>query len=166
MRESGQPCAAIAYPHALDAKWNQLLPPLEMDPRTSTTNPRATGVVWPLNSWIRYLCKQQEVNRTLPLIFIVKGDGYPEAGNTCTKITISLLNMGRPCHSPTGFWALWLANFFNLCCQHYHWTDWPKTTLERVFTIHFGQQHAWYIGYELWAPPPQENTLPTYACRS
>ena len=57
--------------NAFDLKWKELLTPLQLDPPTSTTRPRATAVVWALESWIRYLFSRpaliRQVERSFPL---------------------------------------------------------------------------------------------------
>ena len=95
-------------------KLNELLTPLQLDPPTSTTHPRATTVVWPLDSWIRYVFSRlaliRPVDTSVPLTFLVRGDRYCVAGSSWTEITIPLVNMGCLCRSPAGVWAVWLAN--------------------------------------------------------
>ena len=41
--------------NAFDVKWKELLTPLQLDAPRYTTHPRATAVVWPVDSFIRYL---------------------------------------------------------------------------------------------------------------
>ena len=87
---------------------------MQLDPLTSTTDPRATAVVWPGNTWIRYLVSRpaliRQVDKNSPLTFLARGDGYPVAGSSWTQITICLVSMGWLCRSPAGVWALGLAN--------------------------------------------------------
>ena len=41
--------------NAFALKWKQLLTALQLEPPTSTTHPRTIVVVWPVNSWTRWL---------------------------------------------------------------------------------------------------------------
>ena len=100
--------------NAFDLKSQELLTPLQLDPPTSTTHPCATAVVWPLDSWIRYVFSRpaliRRVYKSFPLTFLVRGDRYPVSGSSWTQITISLANMGWLCRFFAAAWALRLAN--------------------------------------------------------
>ena len=86
---------------------------MQLDP-TSSTQPCATAMVWPLDSWIPYLFSRcaliRQVDRFFPLTFFVRGDAYPVAGTSCIQVTISLVNMGCLCRSFAVVWAVGLAN--------------------------------------------------------
>ena len=47
----------------------------------------------------------RQVDTSFTLTFLVRGDGYPVAGSSWTKITISLVNMGWLCRSHANVWA-------------------------------------------------------------
>ena len=63
--------------NAFDLKWKERRTPLQLHPLTSTTHPCATAVVWPLDSWIRYLFSRPALIRQLtgvcPSLSLSKG---------------------------------------------------------------------------------------------
>ena len=62
------------------ARWKELVAPVELDPPVATVLPKATGISWPFASWIKYILSWpglvRSINRSFPLTFIVRGDAY------------------------------------------------------------------------------------------
>ena len=52
---------------------------------------------------------ERELNWGRPLLFIVRGDGYPTAGVSWTNLTISLANFGERARTLGFVWVLGLA---------------------------------------------------------
>ena len=71
------------------------------------------SVVWPLESWARYIAATPNLNKYIiwdfPLLFIVRGDGYPTGGVEWCNLTISLANFGKQARSPAFLWLIGLA---------------------------------------------------------
>ena len=88
------------------ARWKQLVVPVELDPPVATVLPKATGISLPFASWVKYIVSRlglvRSINRTFLLTFIVRGDAYPVAGGNWTQLTISLANFERLARSPGG----------------------------------------------------------------
>ena len=96
------------------ARWKELIAPVELDVPVATVLPKATGISWPFESWVKYILSRPglvgAIDRSFPLTFIVRGDAYPVAGSNWTQLTISLANFGRLARSPAGLWVLSMAN--------------------------------------------------------
>ena len=76
--------------------------------------PKATVISWPFPSRVKYILTrlgfEGSINRSFPLIFIVRGDAYPVAGGNWNQLTISLAHFDRLARSPAGLWVLSMAN--------------------------------------------------------
>ena len=66
------------------ARWRELVAPVELDPPVATVLPKGTGISWPFASWVTYILSRPglvpSINRYFPFTFIVRGDAYPVAG--------------------------------------------------------------------------------------
>ena len=104
----------IGTERALQARWKDLVAPVQLDDPVATVLPKATGISWPFASWVTYILSRpglvRSINRNLPLTFIFRGDAYPVAGGNWTQLTISLANFERLARSPAGLWVLSMAN--------------------------------------------------------
>ena len=96
------------------ARWKELIAPVELDTPVATVLPKATRISWPFASWVKYILSRRglvrSINRFFRLAFIVKRDVYPVAGGHWTQLTISLANFDRLARSPAGLWVLSMAN--------------------------------------------------------
>ena len=111
---SGPYSRLICTKGEFQARWKELVAPLELDPPVATVFPKATGISWPFASWVKYILSQpglvQSLNRSFPLTFIVRGDAYPVAGGNWTQLTISLANFNALARAPAVIWVLRMAN--------------------------------------------------------
>ena len=102
---------------AFQARWKELVAPVQLDDPVATVLPKATGISWPFASWVTYILSRpglvRSINRTFPLTFIVRGDAYPVAGGNWTQLTIPLANFDSLARSPAGLWVLSMANCDN-----------------------------------------------------
>ena len=95
--------------------WRKLLEPLELEaPKwVHTDRGPLVSVVWPLESWARYIAATPDLNKYInwdsKLLFIVRGDGYPTGGVEWCNLTISLANFGKHARSPAFLWLIGLA---------------------------------------------------------
>ena len=113
-----RPTVSVADPptsgRAFQARWKELVAPVQLDDPVATVLPKATGISWPFASWVTYILSRpalvRSINRTFPLTFIVRGDAYPVAGGNWTQLTISLANFERWARFPAGLWVLSMAN--------------------------------------------------------
>ena len=107
----------ICTERAFQARWKELVAPVQLDDPVAMVLPKATGISWPFASWVRYILSRpglvRSVNRNFPLTFIVRGDAYPVSGGNWTQLTISLANFDRLARTPGGFWVLSMANCDN-----------------------------------------------------
>ena len=66
------------------ARWKELVAPVELDEPVATVLPKTTGISWPFDSWVKYiLCWPvlvRSINRSFPLTFIVRGVADPWPG--------------------------------------------------------------------------------------
>ena len=96
------------------ARWKGLVAPVQLDPPVASVLPKATGISWPFAPWVKYILFRpglvRLINRTFPLMFIVRGDAYPVAGGNWTQLTISLATFDRLARSAAGLWVLSMAN--------------------------------------------------------
>ena len=96
------------------ARWKELVAPVQLDEPVAMVLPKATGISWPFASWVPYILSRprlvRSINRNFPLTFIVRGDVYPVARGNGTQLTISLANFDGFARSPAGLWALSMAN--------------------------------------------------------
>ena len=96
------------------ARWKELVAPVELDHAVATVLPKATGIRWPFASWVKYILSRpglvRSINRNYPLMFIVRGDANPMAEGNWTELTISLANFDCLARSPAGLWVLSMAN--------------------------------------------------------
>ena len=96
------------------ARWNELVAPLDWDDPVAMVVPKGTWMSWPFSSWVKYIlsppCLVQSINSFFPLTFTVWGDDYPVAGGNLTKLTISLANFDRVARFPPRLWVLSIAN--------------------------------------------------------
>ena len=96
------------------ARWKELVSPMELDDPVATVLPKATRISWPFASWVKYTLSQlgfvRSVARSIPLTFIVRGVDYPAAGGNWTLLTISLANFDCLARSPAGLWVLSIVN--------------------------------------------------------
>ena len=71
------------------------------------------AVSWPLQSWAEYISSQPDLAEHIswdpPLLFVVRGDGYPTAGVEGGNLTISLANFCVQARSPAFLWLIGLA---------------------------------------------------------
>ena len=111
---SGPYSRPICTERAFQARWKELVAPVQLDNPVATMLPKATGISWPFASWVTYILSRpglvRSINRTLALTFIVRGDACPVAGGNWTLLTISLANFERLARSPAGLWVLSMAN--------------------------------------------------------
>ena len=111
---SGPYSHPICTRRAFQARWKDLVAPVQLDNPVATVLPKATGISWPFASWVTYILSRpglvRSINRTFPLTFIVRRDAYPVAGGNWTQPTISLANFERLDRSPSGLWVLSMAN--------------------------------------------------------
>ena len=60
------------------ARWKELVAPVQLDEPVSTVLPKATGISLPFASWVTYSLSRpglvRSMNRDFPLTFIVQGD--------------------------------------------------------------------------------------------
>ena len=82
----------ICTERAFQARWKELVAPVQLDNPVATVLPEATGISWPFASWVTYILSRPGLVRS---IFIVRGDAYPVAGGNWTQFTISLANFDR-----------------------------------------------------------------------
>ena len=99
-----------------DAQWDKFLAPLELDtPKFADTVSagRMVSRSWSIVKWAKYIqdtpALECEIDWTRPLLFIVRGDGYPTAGHSWTNLTISLANFGERARTPGFLWLVGLA---------------------------------------------------------
>ena len=63
------------------ARWKELVAPVELDPPVATVWPNATSISWPFASWVKYILSRpglvRSINRTIPLTFIIRGMPTP-----------------------------------------------------------------------------------------
>ena len=111
---SGPYSRPICTERAFQARWKELVAPVQLHNPVATVLPKATGISWPLASWVTYVlsrpCLVRSINRTFPLTFIVRGDAYSVAGGNWTQLTISLAYFERLARSLVGLWVLSMAN--------------------------------------------------------
>ena len=103
----------ICTERAFQARWKELVAPVQLDEPVATVLPKATGISWPFTSWFTYILWPglvRSINRNFPLTFIVRRDAYPVAGGNWTQLTISSANFDRLARSPAGVWVLSMAN--------------------------------------------------------
>ena len=104
----------ICTERAFQARWKELVAPVQLDEPVATVLPKATGISWPFASWVTYFLSRPglvlSINRKFPWTFIVRGDAYPVAGGNWTQLTIPLANFDRLARSPAGLWVLSMAN--------------------------------------------------------
>jgi hypothetical protein len=104
-------CSEAAFNQA----WRELLEPFQLDPPAWVETARGplVAVSWPLQSWAEYISSQPDLAEHIgwdsPLLFVVRGDGYPTAGAEWTNLTISLANFGEHARSPSFLWLIGLA---------------------------------------------------------
>ena len=109
--------AAIPRPictHAqFHACWARLLEPLQLATPVFVDWPPATGVTWPIHSWLEYLHSRPEFTEgydlQTELTLIIRGDGYPIAGGSLCQLSVSLLEHGKQARRPGFNWILGLA---------------------------------------------------------
>ena len=96
--------------------WVKLLDPLKLDKPLHTETDLSGPIVsrsWPIVEWAKYVAGTpalaKEIDWSLPLLFIVRGDGYPTAGVSWTNLVISLANFGERARTPGFLWVLGLA---------------------------------------------------------
>ena len=101
---------------AFEAMWVKLLDPLKLDKPLHTETDLSGPIVsrsWPIVEWAKYVAGTpalaKEIDWSLPLLFIVRGDGYPTAGVSWTNLVISLANFGERARTPGFLWVLGLA---------------------------------------------------------
>ena len=107
------PTRPICPERDFQARWKELVVPVELDDPVATVLPKATGISWPFASWVKYILSRPGlggVNQSLLPVNIVRGDAYPVAGGNWTQLTISLANFDRLARSPAGLWVLSMAN--------------------------------------------------------
>ena len=79
------------------ARWKELVGPVELDEPVATVLPKATRISWPFASWVKYILSRPGLVRSIDcsyrLTFIVRGDAYPVAGGNWTQLTIFLANL-------------------------------------------------------------------------
>ena len=96
------------------ARWKELVAPVESDERVATVLPKAIGISWPFTTWVKNILSRpglvRSINRSFPLTLIVRGDAYPVTGGNWTQLTISLANFDRLARSPAGLWTLSMAS--------------------------------------------------------
>ena len=96
---SGPYSRPICTERDFQARWKELVAPVQLDPPVATVLPKATGISWPFASWVKYNLYRpglvRSINRSFPLTFIVPGDAYPVAGGNWTQLTICLANFDR-----------------------------------------------------------------------
>ena len=101
---SGPYSRPICTERSFQARWKELVAPVQLDDHVATVLPKATGISWPFASWVTYILSRpglvRSINRTFPLTFIVRGDAYPVATGNWTQVTISLANFDRLALSP------------------------------------------------------------------
>ena len=107
---SGPYSRPICTERAFQARWKELVAPVQFDDPVATVLPKATGISWPFASWVTYILSQpglvRSSNRTFPLTFIVRGDAYPVVGGNWTQFTIFVANFDRLARSRAGLWVL------------------------------------------------------------
>ena len=90
----GPYCRPNCTERDFQARWKELVAPVELDPPVATVLPKATGIPWSFASWVKYILSRpglvRSINRSVPLAFIVRADAYPVAGGKWTQLTISL----------------------------------------------------------------------------
>ena len=111
---SGPYSRPIYTERAFQARWKELVAPVQLDEPVATVLPKATRISWPFASRVTYNPSWpglvRSINRTVPFTFIVQGDAYPVARGNWTQLTISLANFERLARSPAGLWVLSMAN--------------------------------------------------------
>ena len=111
---SGPYSGPICTERAFQARWKELVAPVQLDDPVATVLPKAAGMSWPFASWVTCVLSRpglvRSINRTFPLAFIVRGDAYPVAGGKWTQLTIALANFERLAHSSASLWVLSMAN--------------------------------------------------------
>ena len=101
----------ICTEREFQARWKELVAPLELDSPVAPVFPKGTGISWPFTLWV--LSRPgfvRSINRTFPLTFIVRGVAYPVIGGHWTQLSISLANFDRLARSPAGPWVLSMPN--------------------------------------------------------
>ena len=96
-----------------DATWKSLTAPLVLSPPVECADLPVLGRCWHLPLWAQYmqsgppLC--QSIGWARPLTFVVRGDGYPCAGGSWSKLSIGLLNHGAKARTPAFLWVVGMA---------------------------------------------------------
>ena len=115
-------CTVAGGPHSqpicterdFQARWKELVAPVQLDDPVTTVLPKATRISWPFASWVKYILSRpglvRSINRSFPLTFIVREDAYPVVGGNWIQLTISLANFARFARSSAGLWVLSMAN--------------------------------------------------------
>ena len=92
------------------AKWKSLTAPLALSPAVECADPSSSGRCWPLRSWAQYVPSRptlcQSINKTRPLTFVLRGDGYPCAGGSWSQLSVGLLNHGVKVRTPAFLWVI------------------------------------------------------------
>ena len=101
----------ICTEHDVQARWKELVAPVQVDDPVATGLPKATGISWPFASWVHYiLCRAGvvgSINGCLSLKFIVRRDAWAVAGGNCMDPTHHVDRLAR---SPAGLCVLSMAN--------------------------------------------------------
>ena len=97
----------------VDTTWKSLTAPLALSPPVECADPPLSGRCWPLWSWAQYVQSRLAlclyIDRTRPLTFVVRGDGYPCAGGSWSQPSLGLLNHGVKAPTPTFLWVISMA---------------------------------------------------------
>ena len=91
---SGPYSRPICTQRAFQARWKELVAPVQLDNPVATVLPKATGILWPFASWVTYILSRPglvpSINGSFPLTFILRGDAYA-AGNWIWGIVLVLI---------------------------------------------------------------------------
>ena len=91
------------------ARWKELVAPVQLDEPVATVLPKATRISWPFASWVTYFPSRPglvlSINRNFPLTSGGMPTPWPGA-----QLAISLANFDHLARSPAGLWGLSMAN--------------------------------------------------------
>ena len=93
--------------------WRELVKALALDRPVSVGDSPTSGRSWPLQWWAAYIQMRppfvDTIDRKRPLTFLLRGDAFPCAGGSWTKISIGLLNHDSQGPTPAYLWVMGMA---------------------------------------------------------
>ena len=101
-------------PHGTNlTQWKSLTAPLALSPAVEWADPPSSGRCWPLRSWAQHVQSRQalcqSIDQTRRLTFVVRGNGYPCAGGSCSQLLVGILNHGVKARTPAVLCVIGMA---------------------------------------------------------